>query len=203
MLYPSRADCSGEDWGWWETAVAAEWAGRFRCDGQKWKQRKLFGWVEGLRTSLNSTLLWKLQLPLSRLALQLHPLHFSSAWPAQTSTTGLHPVLIPGRFNRVLHAPRHNQTIILQVRVCVCWCAFWSAKPYTCTKRYPKNIWWRRKPMRDKTLTCFYLFIVGINLSLLRGRTGRRTGEGVFGDGARLTALGEWTGRETETEVTL
>lgn len=144
-------------------AADAEWAGSWGVEGRTGhEERRMFRWGRGLRTSLNSTLLWKLQLPLSRLALRPHP-SVSALLAAQTSPIGLHPinsrwVQVPASCSWGTTKPNHTG-----MSMCLLVC-IWSAKPFTCTKRYPKNIWWRQKPMRDKTSTYFYLFIVRVTL---------------------------------------
>lgn len=73
------SQCRLQRWRRWFEKVsrlvaAAERGGSWGVEGRTgWEGRSVFIWGRGLRTSFNSTLLWKLQLPLSRLAPRPHP----------------------------------------------------------------------------------------------------------------------------------
>lgn len=69
----------------------------------------MFRWGRGLRTSFNSTLLWKLQLPLSRLAPWPHP-SASALFATQTTPTGHLPWKNPGELKDGLHVGGTTQT---------------------------------------------------------------------------------------------
>lgn len=72
-------------------AAAAEWGWSWGVEGRTGQEgRRVFRWGRSLGTSFNSTLLWKLQLPLSRLAPRLHP-STSALFATQTTSLASHP----------------------------------------------------------------------------------------------------------------
>lgn len=115
-------------------AAAAKQGGSWGVEGRTEQEgKKVFRWGRGLRTSFNSTLLWKLQLPLSRLAPWPNPSALA-LFATQTTPTGLHPQKNPGEIRGGLHAFRRHPNTVTQVGVCVFMC-IWSSKPFTCTKK--------------------------------------------------------------------
>lgn len=88
-----------------------------------------------LRTSFNSTLLWKLQLPLSRLVPRSHPCA-SALFATQTTPAGLHPGGIKVSLRVGFMFLRHNPNQVTHVWVCVYMCVR-SAKSYMQKKKVP------------------------------------------------------------------
>lgn len=89
-----------------------------------------------LRTSFNSTLLWKLQLPLSRLVPRSHP-SASALFATQTTPAGLPPRRNQGELKGGLHVfeaqPKPSDMFEY-----VCTCVS-DLQNLTCKKRYPKT----------------------------------------------------------------
>lgn len=85
--------------------------------------KEVFRWGGSLRTSFNSTLLWKLQLPLSRLAPGPHP--SDTALFAVHNYT--HWSLNPGGLEGGLRTLRHNPNSRM-IGACVHMCLL-SVKP--------------------------------------------------------------------------
>lgn len=152
---PPRADyrCEGQ----WIQIVqwnaAEEWGGYWGVEGRtKQEGRKVFRQRRGLRTSFNSTLLWKLQLPLSRLAprphcaasalfaAQSHPL---TSTPGKTQVSSRVSFMHWGTIQTQLHTLEY-----VSGRVCA------SDQPNLlhAQKRYPKNIWWTQKNLWETRL---------------------------------------------------
>lgn len=128
----------------------------------------------GLRTSFNSTLLWKLQLPLSRLAPQPHP-SASAPFATETTPAGLLPWKNPGELRcascfEALPKPSHT---------CLSMCAYAHliCKTFYMHKKGTLRTFGEdKKPMRDQTSTYFYLFIIRVTLKSTEklGRLGRK-----------------------------
>lgn len=133
----------------------------------------------GLRTSFNSTLLWKLQLPLSRLAPGLLLPLLQLRLPHQPYPLASNPgrVQASSRVGFTFRGATQTQLCMFEY---VCTCVSELQNLLHARKRYPKTFGEdKKKTMRDQTSTYFYLFIIRITLKSIEklGRL-RREGEG-------------------------